>query len=155
MSSNLIKICPACGTENSASLTGCFRCGESIVNEAYVDKVALKQKSEGFERNWFLEELFTPTFWFCVPASIVSGLLAIFSLGTPFTPLFLLGALILGGLPFLPGDPVGDWVRSRIFAGAERIEKAEKAQQAALALEQNETQPDSEGHLPESESDLL
>lgn len=120
MSSNLIKICPACQTENAAALSICFRCGESIVEQPYIDKVSLKMKDREFENNWFLEELLTPTFWVCVPASILSALIGISTLGSPLSPILFLGAVILGGMPFYPGDPVGNFIRNKVFAEAEK-----------------------------------
>lgn len=120
MSSNLIKICPACQTENAAALSICFRCGESIVEQPFIDKVSLKMKDREFENNWFLEELLTPTFWVCVPASILSALIGIFTLGSPLSPILFLGAVLFGGMPFFPGDPVGNFIRNKIFAEAEK-----------------------------------
>jgi hypothetical protein len=118
MSSNLVKICPACGAENSASLMGCFRCGESIIQIGYLDKVVEKNKNLASERNWFFEELLTPTFWVCVPVSILTAFAAIMSIGSFFMLPLLMLSVVLGGLPFMPGDPIGNYLTRRLEANA-------------------------------------
>jgi hypothetical protein len=112
--SSTTKICPECQLTNAAMNLACLRCQQSLMDVPFAESWTDKYKDQGFERNYFLEELFSPTFLVCIPAAIFFATLAIFSMGSFITPIAFLVAVICAGVPFMPGDPVGAYIRMRL-----------------------------------------
>lgn len=106
------KVCPQCQQNNAALNLACIRCQTSLVHEPFAASWTENYPDAGPHPFW--AELFNPTLMVCAPLSVLFTLLAIFSLGSPLTPIFFLAAIVLGGTPFFPADPVGDYFRSRL-----------------------------------------
>lgn len=118
------KTCQACQTINADMNLACYKCSASLINQGFDTRMAEVYDQQGFDRKWFWEELFSPTFWVCVPLSIFFFALGTFTMGTPLTPVCWLAGMVLGGMPFFPGDPVGDYIRRRLEAKAREYQSS-------------------------------
>lgn len=114
--SNNAKICPGCQFRNAASNLACLKCEDSLIHVGFEASFTEQYTQEFAERAYFFEEFFNPTLIVCIPVAIVSILLGAFTMGTSLMPVFFTTGVILAALPFFPGDPVGDYMRSRIDA---------------------------------------
>lgn len=112
MSSNS-KICPQCQLTNAASNLVCLRCETPLIHQDFAPNWSEKYKDKQQDRNYFFEELFNPTLFVCLPLALFFAAAAAFTAGSSFMALFLLLAVLLAGVPFMPGDPVGDSLRRR------------------------------------------
>ncbi|MEZ0373471.1 MAG: hypothetical protein ACAI44_30560 [Candidatus Sericytochromatia bacterium] len=113
MSSNS-KICPECQLMNAAMNLCCLQCQASLVHVNFAPNWTDKYAGESPDRNYFLEEMLNPTMLVCLPLAVLCIVLAIMTLPSVLTPMFFMLGVILAGIPFFPGDPVGDWFRLRI-----------------------------------------
>ncbi len=115
--SNSTKTCTDCRFVNASMNSACVKCGLSLVSQDFDERLIVRYERENPEyRSQFLEELLTPTFWVALPLGLLFAVLGIASIGTPMMPLFLMLACFLAALPFMPGDPVGDYLQMRLEA---------------------------------------
>lgn len=112
MSSNS-KICPQCQLINAASNLVCLRCETSLIHQDFAPNWSEKYKDKQQDRNYFFEEIFNPTLFVCLPLALFFASAGAFTAGTSLMALFLMLAVLLAGAPFMPGDPVGDYLRRR------------------------------------------
>lgn len=113
MSSNS-KLCPECQQRNAAMNLACMKCETSLLQVPFEANYTEKYAAEPSERHYFLEELFNPTLFVCLPLGLFFAMLGVFGAGSGLMPLFLMLSVTLTALPFFPGDPVGDYLRKRI-----------------------------------------
>jgi len=124
--SNNTKTCPNCQFVNAAMNSGCIKCEQSLVSLAFDERLMVRYERENpAHRSQFLEELLTPTFWVSIPAGLFFALLGIACMGTPLMAVFMMLACGLAALPFMPGDPVGDYIQMRLEARDRAAQKEE------------------------------